>query len=55
MSSTFSRIEDEVAYVDECPSCGMAFLGMPPAEFREEHDCDPLATLYVFSKEATEL
>jgi hypothetical protein len=44
---------EEVAYVDECPTCGMRFIGMSPEEFRETHaveDCPkkPLGELYVF-------
>lgn len=51
----------EVEYVDECPSCGIPFIGMSPNEFRETHaseDCPkaPLTSLFVFpsSKEDTD-
>ncbi|ELZ80831.1 MCM DNA helicase [Haloferax larsenii JCM 13917] len=50
MEGVSVTVEDEVEYIDECPSCGMLFLGMTPAEFREKHDRDPLNVLYVFPR-----
>lgn len=42
----------EIEYVDECPVCGIALLGMSPDEYRRGHapECNPLAELYVFQE-----
>lgn len=58
--SPSDRHADEVEHVDECPACGMRFIGMTPDEFRETHareDCPdaPLTTLFRFPKESIQV
>lgn len=44
---------DEIECVEECPTCGLRFIGMSPDEYRETHAVDecpkaPLGQLYIF-------
>ncbi|RYJ13300.1 hypothetical protein ELS19_04510 [Halogeometricum borinquense] len=53
VTEQFQKGRDERDYVEECPMCGVALIGMSPEEYREEHDCDPLNVLIVFPERRT--
>lgn len=48
------QLGTEREYVDECPTCGVRFVGMTPDEFRESHaeECNPVLGLLYFPRES---